>query len=109
MKLALSALESRKTGMMFNAETSALLRETEKYMVIAASDNPAVFLPALKGWRKLITGGEVSEREITTVQSAIGKMIGPEQSVPQLPSSTPASTLYQKYFNQLKGGGTDGI
>lgn len=109
LKLALSALESRKTGMMFNTEASALLRETEKYMVIAASDNPAVFLPALKEWRKLMTGGKLSEIEIARIQSAIGKMIGPEQALPQLPSSTPASTLYQKYFNQLKGGGTNGI
>lgn len=110
LKRALSALESRKAGAIFRTEELSLLRETEKYMVIAASDNPAVFLPALKGWRKLMTGSNSSEKEIAKVQGAIGRMIGPEQAVPQLPSAPPASNLYRKYFNALKKGeGANGI
>lgn len=110
LKRALSALESRKTGLVFKTDELSLLRETEKYMVVAASDNPAVFLPALKGWRKLTTGTYTSEKEIAKVQGAIGKMIGQEQAVPQLPSAPPASGLYRKYFNALKkGGATNGI
>ncbi|WP_342333256.1 hypothetical protein [Pedobacter sp. FW305-3-2-15-E-R2A2] len=110
LKRALSALESRKTGAVFKTEELSLLRETEKYMVVAASDNPAVFLPALKGWRKLMTGSKSSEKEVEKVQGAIGKLIGQEQTVPQLPSAPPASNLYRKYFNALKkGGGANGI
>lgn len=110
LKQALSALESRKTGVPFKTEEQRLLRETEKYMVIAASDNPAVFLPALKGWRKLTTGNNIPEKEIAKVQAAIGKMIGQEQTTPQLPSAPPASSLYRKYFNALKKGeGANGI
>ena len=110
LKRALSALESRKTATVFKTEELSLLRETEKYMVVAASDNPAVFLPALKGWRKLTTGSGGSEKEIAEVQAAIGKMIGQEQAVPQLPSASPASNLYRKYFNALKKGeGANGI
>jgi hypothetical protein len=110
LKRALSALESRKTATVFKTEELSLLRETEKYMVVAASDNPAVFLPALKGWRKLMTGSNGSEKEIAKVQAAIGKMIGQEQAVPQLPSAPPASNLYRKYFNALKKGeGANGI
>jgi hypothetical protein len=110
LKRALSALESRKTGAVFKTEELTLLRETEKYMVVAASDNPAVFLPALKEWRKLMTGSGSSEKEIAKVQGAIGKMIGQEQAVPQLPSALPASNLYRKYFNALKKGeGANGI
>ncbi|RQO66219.1 hypothetical protein DBR43_28735 [Pedobacter sp. KBW06] len=110
LKRALSALESRKAGAAFNTEELSLLRETEKYMVVAASDNPAVFLPALKGWRKLMTGSNSPEKEIEKVQGAIGKIIGQEQAVPQLPSAPPASNLYRKYFNALKKGeGANGI
>ena len=110
LKRAISALESRRAGAMFSTEELSLLRETEKYMVVAASDNPAVFLPALKGWRKLMTGSSSSEKEIAKVQAAIGKMIGTEQAVPQLPSAPPASNLYRKYFNALKKGeGANGI
>lgn len=110
LKRAISALESRKAGAMFSTEELSLLRETEKYMVVAASDNPAIFLPALKGWRKLMTGSSSSEKEIAKVQGAIGKMIGTEQAVPQLPSAPPASNLYRKYFNALKKGeGANGI
>ncbi|SHE73337.1 DUF4175 family protein [Pedobacter caeni] len=110
LKKALSALENRKTTSTFNPEELSLIRETEKYMVVAASDNPTIFLPALKSWRKLMTGSKGSEKDISTVQAAIGKMIGPEQPMPQQPIAPPASALYRNYFNQLrKGGGANGI
>lgn len=110
LKKALSALENRKITSAFNLEELSLIRETEKYMVIAASDNPAIFLPALKAWRKLMTGSKGTEKDISAVQAAIGKMIGPEQPMPQQPAASPASALYRNYFNQLrKGGGHNGI
>ncbi|WP_222536700.1 DUF4175 family protein [Pedobacter polysacchareus] len=102
LKQALTVLENRKTATGFKDWERQVLKETEPYMIVAASDQPAVFLPALAAGRKLLSAKAGSEKDIALLQKAIVRMLGAAQSVPQLPTSAPASTLSQKYFNHLK-------
>ncbi|MBC8985102.1 hypothetical protein H9X96_04865 [Pedobacter sp. N36a] len=102
LKQALTVLENRKTAAGFKDSERQVLKETEPYMIVAASDQPALFLPALAAGRKLLSAKAGSEKDIALLQKAIVRMLGTAQSVPQLPTSAPASTLSQKYFNYLK-------
>lgn len=108
LRKVLSLLEDRKAATSarkpapFGEADSQLLKEMERYMILAASDQPVLFLPALTAGRKLLSpkGGNV--KDIALVQKAILKMLGPVQTSPQLPTIAPASSLGQKYFNNLK-------
>lgn len=101
LKQALTVLENRKAAGFKDAERE-LLKETEQYMIVAASDQPALYLPALAAGRKLLSAKAGAAQDITLLQKAIVKMLGTAQSVPQLPISAPVSTLSQQYFNHLK-------
>lgn len=114
LKQTLSVLENRKatagpktavgskTVAGFKDQELQLMKATEQYMIVAASDQPALFLPALAAGRKLLSAKGGSEQDIALLQKAIVKILGTAQSIPQLPTSAPASTLSQKYFNHLK-------
>ena len=114
LKQTLSVLENRKATAGpktavgskavagFKDQELQLMKATEQYMIVAASDQPALFLPAIAAGRKLLSAKGGSEQDIALLQKAIVKMLGTAQSIPQLPKSAPASTLSQKYFNHLK-------
>ncbi|WP_426328398.1 DUF4175 family protein [Pedobacter sp. R-06] len=105
LKIALALLESRKTDKKFSDQDRFLLSETEKYMIGAAADNPSTYLSALTSLRKLSTGNKLMLKEIDLVQQAIQKMINTEAAKPQTQSASPASALYQNYFNNLNKTG----
>lgn len=117
LKQTLSVLENRKAangvqraaGLKatagFKDQDFQLMKATEQYMIVEASDQPALFLPALAAGRKLLLVKGGSEQDIALLQKAIVKMLGTARSIPQLPTSAPASTLSQKYFNHLKKAG----
>ena len=105
LKIALALLESRKTNKKFSDQDRFLLSETEKYMIGAAADNPSTYLSALTSLRKLSTGNKLMLKEIDLVQQAIQKMINTEAAKPQAQSASPASALYQNYFNNLNKTG----
>ncbi|WP_316748567.1 DUF4175 family protein [Pedobacter gandavensis] len=128
LKQVLAVLENRKVSTGFTDRESELLKETEQYMIIAASSQPALFLPALAAGRRLLSAnakaktevetgvkagsgavlgagsgsGNGSVKDIALLQKAILKMLGPVEVIPQLQLTAPASTIGQKYFNQLK-------
>lgn len=113
LKQALTVLENRKadgfkedenpkTAAGFKDQEREVLKATEQYMIVAASDQPALYLPALAAGRKLLSAKSGSLQDIALLQKAIVKMLGTAQSVPQSPTSAPASTLSQQYFNHLK-------
>ncbi|WP_316821762.1 hypothetical protein [Pedobacter gandavensis] len=116
LKEMLGLLENRKAGMGemtakrvnkmegLAHEERQLMQETEQYMILSASDHPELFLPALAVSRKLMSGNNSSTKDIALLQKAILKMLGAVNVIPQLPNSAPASTLAEKYFNQLKKG-----
>ncbi|MDQ0640500.1 hypothetical protein QF042_004065 [Pedobacter sp. W3I1] len=105
LKIALALLESRKTGKKFNQQDHFLLSETEKYMIGSAADHPSTYLNALSSLRKLSTGNKLIISDIDLVQQAIQKMINTEAAKPQTQSASPASALYQNYFNNLNKTG----
>ncbi|WP_316838729.1 hypothetical protein [Pedobacter gandavensis] len=105
LKQALTVLENRKVNAGFSEKEQLLMRETEQYMIIAASDQPVLYLPALAAGRKLLSPKGGSGKDIALLQKAMLRMLGSVQVSPQLPDVAPASTLGQKYFNQLKKGG----
>lgn len=102
LKRVLSVLESKKISPVFTEEERQMMKETEQYMILAAADQPVLFLPALSAGRKLVSAKGGSVREIAILQKAIVKMLGPAQEIPQLPGAAPAASLGQTYFNQLK-------
>lgn len=105
LKAALALLESRKTGKKFVEQDQFLLSETEKYMIGDAADHPSTYLNALSSLRKLSTGNKLMIKDIDLVQQAIQKMINTEAAKPQTQSASPASALYQNYFNNLNKTG----
>ncbi|MCX2454000.1 hypothetical protein OQX61_22215 [Pedobacter sp. PLR] len=114
LKQVLGVLENRKAAVGvksagnlkyvtgFSNGERQLLKETEQYMVISASAQPELFLPALAAGRKILSEKGGSEKDLALLQKAILNMLGPVQITPQLPVIAPASTLGQKYFNHLK-------
>ncbi|TDQ08385.1 hypothetical protein [Pedobacter metabolipauper] len=102
LKKALSVLEIRKAGNKFSAADQLLLKDAEKYMAAAAAGNPASFLTALKGLRKVTAAKQPDVPEITLVQRSIQKLMIRESDQPKPQSAAPASELYQSYFNNLK-------
>ncbi|MBB6238120.1 hypothetical protein HDC90_002749 [Pedobacter sp. AK013] len=105
LKAALALLESRKTGKKFSEQDQYLLSETEKYMIGSAADHPSTYLSALSSLRKLSTTNKLIINDIDLVQQAIQNMINTEQAKPQIQSTSPATTLYQNYFNNLNKAG----
>nr|WP_276901977.1 DUF4175 family protein [Pedobacter kyonggii] len=105
LKISLALLESRKTGKKFSEQDQFLLSETEKYMIGAAADHPSTYLNALSSLRKLSTNNKLIISDIDLVQQAIQKMINTEAAKPQTQSASPASALYQNYFNNLNKTG----
>ncbi|EOR96116.1 Hypothetical protein ADIARSV_0760 [Arcticibacter svalbardensis MN12-7] len=102
LKQVLAVLEKSKTGQGFKEADQLLLRDSERYLIEAASANPASYLPALKGIRDLQKTKSPSTKSIETVQKAVQKLIAKEQPIPQLKALTPGATLYNTYFNHLK-------
>ncbi|WP_231460004.1 MULTISPECIES: hypothetical protein [unclassified Pedobacter] len=105
LKNALSILESKRNGEKLSEDERFKLTETEKYMIVAAAENPASFLNALTSLRRLSAAKKVVVRDIDVAQSAIQKMIKAEPAKPQYKTTLPASTLYQSYFNNLNKSG----
>jgi len=101
LKSTLSLLELRKGGKKFTAEDKFMLSQAEKYMIGSVADQPATYLVALGSLRKLATTNASKRQDIELVQRAIQKMLKFETAKPLSKSSLPASTLYQRYYDQL--------
>ncbi|MCY1377639.1 hypothetical protein D9M69_652220 [compost metagenome] len=104
LKQLLSILEDQKNGQALDENGSALLRNAEKHLIVAAADLPTIYLPALKSLRKLSTGSKTGATEISRIERAIQRLIGLNTANPYQQSNMPATDLYQTYFNTLKKG-----
>jgi hypothetical protein len=104
LKVLLSILEKRKLGKPFGYGDRELLREGEQQLIMAASNQPASYLSALKALRKVATANKIVFTDIDQVQKAIQKLIGIEIVKPQATTASPNINLYRSYFNHLKNG-----
>lgn len=104
LKLLLAVLEQRKTGKSFKYGDRELLRAGEKQLIIASSNQPQSYLPALKSLRQLSTASKVVFSDINNVQKAIHQLIGLESTVPQTKMAKPETNLYRSYFKHLNHG-----
>lgn len=102
LKLVLSLLESRKAGKVFDTEDRLMINNAEKHLILAAADQPAIYLQALKNLRTINTAKKVDLLAINQVEQAIQKLIGLSMATPYQQSAEPAAGLYQSYFNSLK-------
>jgi hypothetical protein len=102
LKVLLAVLENRKTGKLFNYGDRELLRAGEGQFILAAANQPSLYLTALKSLRKISIADKIVINDINLVQKAIQKLIGVESFKPQADVTSSAANLYRGYFNRLK-------
>jgi hypothetical protein len=105
LRQSLAILEIKKSGLLLSQKHLDVLKRVEGELIISASSNPAVFLPALKGLRKLLIESPQREMEISNLQQAIMKLIPKNPAKPARGDAGPGSSLYDSYYNNLKKGG----
>ncbi len=104
LKLLLAVLEQRKIGKSFNYGDRELLRAGERHLIIASSNQPNSYLPALKSLRELSTSSKLIWSDINNLQKAIQRLIGAETVTPQAKKAQPEVNLYRSYFKHLNHG-----
>lgn len=104
LKMLLSILEQVKTSKYFNYGERELLRTGEKQLIVAAANEPATYLGALKSLRRLSIATKIERSDIEVVQKAIQQLLGVETTKPQAKAASPEVNLYRSYFNHLKNG-----
>ncbi|MEJ7558876.1 MAG: DUF4175 family protein [Pedobacter sp.] len=105
LRQSLAILEIKKSGLLLSEKHLETLRRVGGELIVSASTNPAMFLPALKGLRKLMTGSPQTDGEISTLQHAIIKLIQKDLAKPVRGEGAPGSSLYNSYYKNLKRGG----
>lgn len=105
LQTALTLLEDKKASKKLNQNDQFVLNQAEKYMIGAAADQPSSYLNALSCLRRITSNNKWKAKDIDVVQQAIQKMINLELPKPQNQNASPASALYQTYFNNLNKAG----
>lgn len=105
LRRALAVLEQTKRTKRVSADEAVFLRGMEKYLIAAASGNPASYLKALSSLRKLSSVTEFNSKDAEIVQAAIKRLLPADHARPQASMHGPANTLYQSYFKNLKATG----
>jgi hypothetical protein len=104
LRQSLAILEVKKAGLVLNRKHWAVLKSVEGELITSASANPKVFLPALKGLRKLLTDSPQSNDEISNLQHVIIRLIPKDLKKPVTGEEEPGTSLYDSYYNNLKKG-----
>jgi hypothetical protein len=105
LRQALAILDAKKAGLLMSQKHLDVLRKVEGEVIVSASANPAVFLPALKKLREILIGESLTKFEISSIQRVILKLIPKGEAKPLSTERLPGSTLYDNYYNNLKRGG----
>jgi len=105
LRQALAILEAKKAGLLMSPKHLDILRKVEGEVIVSASANPAVFLPALKKLREILIGGSLTKFEISSLQRVILRLIPKGEAKPLSTERLPGSILYDNYYNNLKRGG----
>lgn len=105
LKEATAIIAALKKGGRLNQQDRAILQEANLLIAQKAIFEPSNYLNALEIMRKIISANinlKLSPKELSTIESALQKIIKDESKVPQarpIPAKTALST---EYFNRLK-------
>jgi len=105
LRQALAILEVKKSGLLINPKHLDILRKVEGELIVSASDNPQIYLPALKKFRKLLSQRPLAAIEISSIQKVIMRLLPNGQAKPVVAERLPGVTLYEGYYNNLNKGG----
>jgi len=105
LRQALAILEVKKSGLLINSKHLDILRKVEGELIVSASDNPQIYLPALKKFRNLLSQRPLAAIEISSIQKVIMRLLPNGQAKPVVAERLPGVTLYEGYYNNLNNGG----
>ena len=105
LRQALAILEVKKSGLLINPKHLDILRKVEGELIVSASDNPQIYLPALKKFRNLLSQRPLAAIEISSIQKVIMRLLPNGQAKPVVAERLPGVTLYEGYYNNLNKGG----
>jgi len=90
---------------LINSKHLDILRKVEGELIVSASDNPQIYLPALKKFRNLLSQRPLAAIEISSIQKVIMRLLPNGQAKPVVAERLPGVTLYEGYYNNLNKGG----
>jgi hypothetical protein len=104
LRQALAILEVKKSGLIINPKHLDILRKVEGELIVSASANPPIYLPALMKFRKLLTEKPLTAIEISSIQKIIMRLLPNGEAKPVVTERLPGATLYEGYYNNLNKG-----
>jgi len=105
LKQAIGVLENKKASNTMAPQGLNILLKAQEELVMHASVSPAVYLPALKSLKKIITTGQDSRSaasDIARAEKGINHLLGQQEVTPFPQTNTSSSALTRSYFNHLK-------
>lgn len=105
LKEATAIIAALKKGGRLNQQDRAILQEANRLIAQKAISEPSSYLNALEIMRKIISANinlKLSPKELSTIESALQKIIKDESKVPQARPIAAKTALSTEYFNRLK-------
>jgi hypothetical protein len=105
LEQAIAIVENKGAKQPLSAQDINLLVQVQHVLTDKAAAAPAIYLPALKSLKKILTANKDASpapQDIANVSRGIHTMLGKAAAVPFSQINTNSSTLSQSYFNHLK-------
>ena len=105
LEQAIAIVENKGAKQPLSAQERFLLNQVQHALTDQASAAPAIYLPALKSLKKILTANRdavPAMQDIANVSRGIRTMLGKSAAIPYSQINTNSSALSQSYFNHLK-------
>jgi hypothetical protein len=105
LEQAIAIVENKGAKQPLSAQERFLLIQVQHALTDQASAAPAIYLPALKSLKKILTANRdavPAMQDIANVSRGIRTMLGKSAAIPYSQINTNSSALSQSYFNHLK-------
>jgi hypothetical protein len=105
LEQAIAIVENKGAKQPLSAQERFLLVQVQHALTDQASAAPAIYLPALKSLKKILTANRdavPAVQDIANVSRGIHTMLGKSAAIPYSQINTNSSALSQSYFNHLK-------
>jgi hypothetical protein len=105
LEQAIAIVENKGAKQPLSAQERFLLVQVQHALTDQASATPAIYLPALKSLKKILTANRdavPAAQDIANVSRGIHTMLGKSAAIPYSQINTNSSALSQSYFNHLK-------
>jgi hypothetical protein len=105
LEQAIAIVENKGAKQPLSAQERFLLVQVQHVLTDQASAAPAIYLPALKSLKKILTANRdavPAVQDIANVSRGIHTMLGKSAAIPYSQINTNSSALSQSYFNHLK-------